>query len=406
MSGANRSSGMQHHIYLSSNFWDGLWIIQQPISREISRDEPLLYVERVVSLWTVLRYPQLWRRLFTWLRGSVPRGERLWVLAPLPLFHLGHRFPWLFRVEMSLQRRWILRAARRIGLNGRRILWADHPLYESAVGAMDESLAIYHVGDEVTGFASSHGRTMRSLEETMLRKVDCVFAAAEQLAIDKRVLNARTYTVWNGIDPDAFAQRGEAQDPLPGIPTPRVAFVGVIENWVNVELFELLADRLPDVQLLLIGPRVTLPPSLRARDNVHVLGRRPREEIPAILRRSKASIIPFRRSVLTERLVPLKLFEALAAGVMPVATDFSPDLHRLHDAGLTRVARSDEEFVEQVRQAVAADSPGQRRRLQEFGLRQSWAARWTEMREILAELSLRQDNSRRHPLSEPSVSAR
>src|SRR5436190_10827996 len=100
------------HVYLASNLWTGLWIIQQPIAREIAKHEPVLYVERFVSLFTVLRYPRLWRRLFTWMRGARRLSPKLRVLAPLPLFHLGHRIPWLFRIEFQLQRWWILWWAR------------------------------------------------------------------------------------------------------------------------------------------------------------------------------------------------------------------------------------------------------------------------------------------------------
>ena len=44
----------REHIYLSSVLWDGLWIIQQPICNEIQKQEPVLFVERVASLFTVL----------------------------------------------------------------------------------------------------------------------------------------------------------------------------------------------------------------------------------------------------------------------------------------------------------------------------------------------------------------
>ena len=103
----HRASRRQH-VYLATNFWDGLWVVQQPICNEIRREEPVLYVERFVSFFTILRYPRLWRRLFAWLRGARRVEPNLRVLAPLPLFHLGHRFPALFRLEFALQRWWIL----------------------------------------------------------------------------------------------------------------------------------------------------------------------------------------------------------------------------------------------------------------------------------------------------------
>ncbi len=64
---------MRQHVYLSSNFWDGLWIIQQPTCDQIARHAPVLYVERHVSLFTILRYPRLWKRLFTWMSGARSR---------------------------------------------------------------------------------------------------------------------------------------------------------------------------------------------------------------------------------------------------------------------------------------------------------------------------------------------
>src|SRR5262245_42304486 len=96
--------GDRAHVYLSSNFWDDLWIIQQPVANEIAQDEPVLYVERFVSIFTILRQPRFWPRLFAWLRGARRRSPKLRVLAPLPLFHLGHRVPWLFRAEFAIQR--------------------------------------------------------------------------------------------------------------------------------------------------------------------------------------------------------------------------------------------------------------------------------------------------------------
>ena len=186
----NPSRQTLQHVYLASNFWDGLWIIQQPICNEMQQEEPVLYVERPCSLFTVLRYPRLWRQLFAWLKGARRVTPNLRVLAPLPLFHLGHRFPWLFRIEFLVQQYWIKLWAGRQAY-ALRILWVDHPLFSCAIGRCGESLAIYHVGDESAAFPTSHAKTIRSLEAALLGKVDLVFAAAEQLARDKRALHPR-----------------------------------------------------------------------------------------------------------------------------------------------------------------------------------------------------------------------
>jgi len=375
----------REHLYLSCNFWDSLWIIQQPICNEIQKDEPVLYVERFVSVFTVLRYPRLWRRLFTWLRGARRLSPNLRVLAPLPLFHVGHRFPWTFRLEFAIQRRWILWWAGR-GAKV-RLLWLDNPLYECAVSRLGEQAVIYHVADEMSAFPTSNAEISQALERSALRKADLVFAAAEQLAADKRPWQPRTYTVWNAIDTLAF----ESEPPLEQfqeidrLPKPRVAFVGVLDRWVDLSLLELLATTLPHVHVLLIGPSHLDDRPLRALPNVHFLGRRDRFQVPGILRRCSASLVPFKKSKLTERIVPLKVFEALAAGIMPVCTDFSTDLSSLERDRFAVVGRSSDAFVAAVERAVAEDSTASRERLSRFGLRQTWRERWVQMNSVITE---------------------
>src|SRR4029077_17670534 len=173
------------------------------------------------------------------------------------------------------------------------------------------------------------------------------------------------------------------------IPTPRVAFVGVLEDWVDLELFVFTAERLPSVHFLVVGPSRVYDRRLRSIPNVHFLGRKDRFTVPGILKLCSASLVPFRKTKLTERIVPLKVFEALAAGIYPVCTDFSADLERFERDGYTLIGRSPEEFVHSVAQAVAADAPALRKRLSDHGRRQTWRARWTQMSAILEEAIVR-----------------
>ena len=273
--------GSRQHLYLSTNFWDGLWIVQQPICNEIQREEPVLYVERFVSFFTVFRYPRLWRRLFTWLKGARRLTPNLRLLAPLPLFHLGHRFPWLFRLELSIQRLWILLWAGQPPKGG-RILWIDNPLYEGATGRMGERMVVYHIGDEVTEFPTSDRAILNTLEERLLARATVAFAAAEQLARSKRPFNPRTHTVLNAIDTSAFASdlSSEERKEIERIPTPRVGFIGVLDSWVDLPLVARVARDLPEVSVVIVGVSRVDDALLRSLPNVYPLGRRDRRSVP------------------------------------------------------------------------------------------------------------------------------
>ena len=127
---------------------------------------------------------------------------------------------------------------------------------------------------------------------------------------------------------------------------------------------------------------------MRDLSNVHFLGARHRRLVPGILRRLSASLVPFVESDLTARIVPAKVFEALAAGVVPVCTAFSRNLDAFEQRGLVLVARTRAEFVELVRQAIRSDTPQRRDELAAFGLRQTWSERCKQMNDILSRIPI------------------
>jgi glycosyltransferase involved in cell wall biosynthesis len=143
---------------------------------------------------------------------------------------------------------------------------------------------------------------------------------------------------------------------------------------------------LPKVHFLVVGPSNVDHRLLSERPNVHLYGRRDRADIPHLLRRCSASLVPFKKTRLTERILPLKVFEALAAGATPVCTAFSPDLQVLAREGLALLGDSPRDFACAVELAIARDEPLQRSRLQQYGRAQTWEARWAQMSGILESI--------------------
>jgi len=66
---------------------------------------------------------------------------------------------------------------------------------------------------------------------------------------------------------------------------------------------------------------------LQGMSNVHVLGGRPYEELPAYCRGFDVGLIPFRMNRLTRAVNPIKLREYLAAG-LPVVSAPLPEVNR------------------------------------------------------------------------------
>jgi glycosyltransferase involved in cell wall biosynthesis len=131
-------------------------------------------------------------------------------------------------------------------------------------------------------------------------------------------------------------------------------YVGTLhEDRLDVDLCRQVAEALPDVQLVLLGPNsLTLRSveSLSALANVHLPGARPYDSIPAYLQHADVIVIPHTITPFTESLDPIKAYECLAAGRPTVATSVAG----FRQLGPPVVVASPETFAAEVRRALEA----------------------------------------------------
>jgi len=139
------------------------------------------------------------------------------------------------------------------------------------------------------------------------------------------------------------------------------------------------------------GPHIVLvgPPAENARaglaglqrlDNVHVLGFRPYDELPAYVGGFSVGVIPYRATAYTRNCSPLKVYEYLAAGKAVVASGV-PDLGGMEpDVALAEGA---EEFVAAVEAALAAESPEAVARRRELAEKNTWEARTERLLDLV-----------------------
>ncbi len=253
------------------------------------------------------------------------------------------------------------------------ILWIYHPGFGKAALDLPHRLSLYDCVDEYSEFPNyrrSPGWLIQR-EAELCRAADLVFTTSQTLLEKKRPLNPdHTHLAHNVGDAAHF---GRALDPelrvpedIAGLRRPVVGFIGAVSDYkLNVDWIEHLAASRPGISIVLIGPVGLSDASQNHRrlqrfENVHLLGHRPYEQLPAYVKGFDVAVIPYNLNEYTAHCFPIKFFELLATG-KPVVISALPALEGYFDD--VRVARDAEEFSRHCEEAVADPVRGGARRL-------------------------------------------
>ncbi len=369
------------------------WATELPINQHqlmgrLAAQNNVLFVESLG-----LRRPQLagrdlsriWRRLKRGLRGARPAPEGLHVLSPLvlPL----HSKASVRKLNRWLLRRQVKRAARKLGMS-EPILWAYVPQAEDVIDVLDPSLVVYHCVDDVAAQKGVDADSFREAEERFARRADLVLASAPALAERMRTLSDHVLYAPNVADTGTFATAldpGPVDPDLDALPHPRLVFQGaIVATKLDVQLLARVAELRPEWSIVLVGPRGAGDPTgdlspLDVAPNIHLIGPRPADDLPQVLRGADVGLIPYAINDLTRSVFPMKVYEYLAAGLPVLATP----LPALDGVAAIETVGSAEELVAAAERELAADSPAARRARSDAAASHSWEARLEEIEAAL-----------------------
>jgi glycosyltransferase involved in cell wall biosynthesis len=223
-------------------------------------------------------------------------------------------------------------------------------------------------------------------EPLYLQRVDAVVTTSETLRQTKSVLQPNAYCVKNGVNFDLFNQSRQLADPEPAA-TPVVGYLGTADNRINLDLVEYCVRTMPDVQFQFVGEvhEPTIIQRLSAYPNVTFMASRQPEQLPAVLARMNAAMIPFICNPHTYTIYPLKINEYLAAGLPVVSTPFS----LLGDFdGVIELAETPADFAQALRRALNDTSS---KRLDErvaMARTNSWERRAEEFEDVIRQIEV------------------
>ncbi len=302
-------------VVCSLESWDDVWRRNQFLIRELLGRDPqlrVLFVEPPVNVPHELRHR---RRP----RGAGLRKVAGWprVSALRPLQSLPRRLGPVADRDLCLQVRW---AALRLGLR-HPTLWVNDSVYAPLVRPGGWP-SLYDITDDwllaEAPAPEKHRRQQR--ERRLLAYADAVVVCSPALA-SSREASRPVHLIPNAVDVDHFRRLQPRPQDMPVGPT--AVYVGTLhDERVDVALLQRIATS-GTVELVLVGPDCLTPGArqrLECLPNVHLLGPRPYERVPAYWQHADIVVVPHVVSPFTETLDPIKAYECAAVGRPTLAT--------------------------------------------------------------------------------------
>ncbi len=352
-------------VMLSTADWDNpFWTNKQHVACELARrGHRVLYVDSLglrAPSATAQDMSRIFRRLKKAMRAPVEVRERVWVWSPI-----------VVPLQKYAAVRWLNRGLVSAGLKfwqwrlkmKRPMFWTYNPMTCRFVDTTAYPFTVYHCVDEIKAQPGMPAAEIQRAEHELMRQCDVCFVTAEALLAERQALNPHTYCFTNVADYAHFAQaRDEATlvpEDLMRLPSPRIGFIGAISGYkVDFALLQRLAQAHPEWSIVLIGKVGEGDPwtdasALRALPNLHFVGPKPYDTLPAYLKGFDVAIMPMMINDYTKSMFPMKFFEYLAAGKSVVSTDLVAIKQYAHTAHL---ASSHEDFIAGVETALTSES--------------------------------------------------
>jgi len=258
------------------------------------------------------------------------------------------------------------------------LAWLYTPMALPLALALDPHATVYDCMDELSMFLGAPPELL-AFESRLMEYADVMFTGGPSLFRAKQARHPNVHCFPSSVETAHFRLRqpdgrqvSEADDQAE-LAHPRLGFYGVIDERLDLEIIDRLAETHPEWQIVLVGPVVKIDPaSLPRRPNLHYFGQRTYEELPRYLAGWDVCLLPFARNDATRFISPTKTLEYMAAELPIVSTPIQ-DVAEPY-GGIVYLGETAQEFITACHKALTS-SPAER------------AARTQQMREVLAVTS-------------------
>jgi UDP-galactopyranose mutase len=265
------------------------------------------------------------------------------------------------------------------------LVWYYTPMALEFTGHLKPKTIIFDVMDELSAFRGAP-KILLDYEAQLFKKASVVFTGGMSLYESKRTKHPFVHAFPSSVDRAHFGRARTEQEPADQarIPGPKLGFFGVIDERFDIELLRGAAAARPNYQWVVIGPIVKIDPNdLPKAPNIHYLGSKTYNELPAYLSGWDVALLLFAMNESTRFISPTKTPEYLAAGRPVVSTPIRDVVSPYGDRGLVRIASNVPEWVAACDAALKEGFEPKRQEIDAFLRDMSWDETWRRMSALI-----------------------
>lgn len=279
----------------------------------------------------------------------------------------------------------------------RYVSWYYTPMALEFTRHLTPIVSVYDCMDQLANFKGAP-TDIELLEDELFDRVDVAFTGGLSLHELKQDLHSNIHAFPSSVDADHFAKaRSQLNDPFDQahIPSPRLGYIGVIDERIDLKLINEVAALRPEWQIVMVGPLAKISPdSLPRRHNIHYLGGKSYDELPSYLANWEVAFLPFARNCATKFISPTKTPEYLSAGRRVISTSIRDVVRPYAKLGLVEIADQPEHFVQKTESLLddGNNYTSWLQRVDEFLSQLSWdktfASMWSHVERSVTERSM------------------
>ena len=334
--------------------------------------------------------PRIKRKLGSYSKLARQTEEGITVVSPASLPFFGSATA--RKVNRRLLSVQIGKLARSRGLT-KPVHWIAIPTAAEMIGTLDESAVVYQVSDKYDANTMDHATDpalIRRLHEHAIDAADLVFYSGRKLFNEATRGCERSYLLEQGVDYEHWRRVGDGAvavaPEVADIPRPRLGYFGAIEPWlVDQELIKRAARERPEWHWIFIGNK-SRGLEIEGLPNTHFLPPVPYAELPRYAAGFDVCVLPWEtEQSFTSYGSAIKVREYLATG-KPVVIAPLPEYEPMGD--VLRIARTRDEFLRLVEEALSESDPVMRLNRQAAVSSGTWDARAAFVGDLIEKILL------------------